>query len=219
MTAAAVTVDRFDFKLAEVGLATQGWCTIPAILCEATRKSSARSRSGEPSPKVLREIYLGLPARLIEAVLGPAVLSQLLIEEVQEWTRGDDAPRRDGAPVDFVAGFDVLYTDGDASVEIEVVSGSHRLDGPTDDQPTLRLALSPDDIAVLDSTLVRRRREGGGRVVRFSVVRSWMAPVRDFSESCSNDAPSRLRFFLGATSKPAADAIDWLHRAHGRAGL
>lgn len=202
---------------AALELAALGYTIIPSVLSDRMRDICRRHRPERPPVTVIRQVCLGLPGRLIEATLGIPILSALNVAPISEWHRVYDATAHAGAPVDFVPGLDIAFSDLVEQLSIELLPGSQRLTwGPQLTLPRAWLKLAPGDVLITDSRLWRRWPEiaDANRTVVSSLVRCWMEPAEDFSCLSDQDSPQRLRQFLGATTRPAKTVDEWRHRAH-----
>lgn len=196
-------------------LETQGWAVVEAVLSPKMIALLTRGSGGFPEFRIIRQVFEGLPMRIMETIAGRMVLSMARYGVSQEWHRGRDDIVASGAPADFISGFDVgLRLDSEPCI-LEVISGSARL-GPRDVIPlqlqrTVEVAVHA--VVILDSRTVRRwSAQLASRIFWFSVVRPWIMPLMNFFDKLPKDTPPRALQFAGMP--PAKDVGEWLFRAH-----
>jgi len=195
------------FTVAKVAqdLATRGFAFVP--------RNPELLVGDSELPVVARRAFHGPLAEVVETVLGQGMLSDCQASAPAGWHRGRNDIVSSNAPSQFLLGIDVVLSSGGV---VEVVQGSGRLRGeaPVTPAATVALQLPREHLLLLDARLVRRWPEAElDRVTWFSLVRSWLEPLRDFSKLAERSASDAQ--FWGVASRPARSIEAWL-AAHSR---
>ena len=200
-------------------LETQGWVVIRQNLSPRLLTSLAR---GFPNPNpselvLVRQVFDGLPMRIIQGLIGEVMLSAIKYGAQQGWHRGRNDTVSSGAPANFIPGFDLAAILDSESCSVDVIAGSGRLetgeDYPVEISQSIEIA--PGDLAIFDSRLLRRWPSDRCQwVYSSSVIRPWITPLSDFSSRIGLDMPPRALRFYGVPWQPARDVGEWLFRNH-----
>jgi hypothetical protein len=197
-------------------LMTRGYTRLDQCLSERLLHKIATASAQRLDGRYVRQIYDGLPARIVERLIGRAVLSKVQHGLSPDWHRGRTDVTASGAPRDFLPGIDLIVALEGSPLTVDVVGGSGRL---RDDEPipfafAARVEVEPQQVLLLDCRLYRRRHAGSPSCLALSVVRSWIVPEQRFAEADDPATPPRAADFFGRASAPSRDLAQWLARTH-----
>jgi hypothetical protein len=197
-------------------LLTSGYCMLDQCVSERLLGKIARSSTQRLDGRFIRQIYDGLPARIIEQVIGSAVLSRVDSAISARWHRGRSDFSASGAPATFVPGIDVVAALENSSFNIELVGGSGRLrDGEAIPLSfSNSVEINPTQLLLLDTRLFRRRVVGPETCLVLKIVRSWIVPEQVFPEADDPATPPRAAAFFGRDTAPSRELAGWLQRTH-----
>jgi hypothetical protein len=195
-------------------LTTRGYTVVANSVSDRLTGKIAGAET--PTYRYIRQLYDGLPARIIENIVGSVIFSSLSSGYAGDWHVGRDDTLKSGAPRQLILGFDlVIGLDTDAPRVIEVLPGSAKLlpHEIVPDSMSVPIALAPGATLILDSRL-RRRFPSDERVLGFSVIRDWLVPVEVWPESDLDEVPDRAARFFGAECLPFTNLRDWHRKVH-----
>jgi hypothetical protein len=196
---------------------TCGVAVLPVTWSEKLRRRLAGTDVAEPSLRILREAYEGLPSRLVHSLAGEQIVSNVAVGVSPGWHRQRVDTILDGAPASFIPGMCIAGPTGEEAVVLSYVPGSARShrDIAGDGERAVEVELAPGDVAVLDSRCARRwsRPEV---VFALSVVRSWIEPQADLGTLVRADTLARVARFAGRQDAPAVTVREWLFERHER---
>jgi hypothetical protein len=197
-------------------LLTSGYCMLDRCVSDRLLGKIARSSSLRLDGRFIRQIYDGLPARIIEQVIGSAVLSRVDSAISPQWHRGRSDFSASGAPTAFVPGIDVVAALENSPLGIELLCGSGRLRDAEAIPFSFsgRVEINPTQLLLLDTRLFRRRVAGAGTCLVLKIVRSWILPEEVFPEVDDPATPPRAAAFFGRDTAPSRDLAEWLQRTH-----
>lgn len=204
------------FAAAVQELTTTGYTCLDRCVSERLLRKIARGSGQALDGQYLRQIYDGLPARIVEQIIGPAVLSKVQRSLQSHWHRGRADITASGAPRDFVPGFDLVVALEGGPLTVGLVAGSGRLrdDEIIPEDFSATVALAPQQVLMLDTRLYRRHASGVQSCLILTVVRSWIAPEQHFAEAERPETPPRAAQFFGRFAAPSRDLAEWLVRTH-----
>ncbi len=195
-------------------LRTLGWTILRGNISPRLVQKVLADGASRPNYRYVRQVYDGLPHRIIERLLGMTVFSGLY-EVGKHWHRSRPDVHASGASRDFIAGVDLVTPLESLGLDIELIPASRRL-RPT--ESPLATSARAVHLAMLDLLLVDsctlRRATMLKPALSFTVTRDWITPTEVWPECSELEVPERARQFLGGERIPCQDVMAWLKRTH-----
>jgi hypothetical protein len=198
-------------------LETRGWAVVEGCVSLQAQGHLRQGCYNRAEIKIVHQIFDGLPMCVTQGLIGGVILSQVMYGGDANWNRGRSDTITSGAPAEFIPGVDLAFALGGKTCLVEVIPGSGRLSAgdpcPTDISQVVELA--PGDLAIFDSRLLRRWLPEHNRwVFCFSVIRSWLMPLSDFSEALGAETQAGVPCFFDTPLSPPRDVGEWLFQTH-----